>query len=77
MLRVSDCIRDGIGIVIPETTERSTSEIRSTPRLSLRGRTVVSVRFDGKRFVVRADEKLTAFGELEAAIHEFAMDLLS
>jgi hypothetical protein len=26
-------------------------------------------RGDGKRFVVRADEKLTAFLELEAAIH--------
>jgi hypothetical protein len=26
-------------------------------------------RGDGKRFVVRADEKLTAFMELEAAIH--------
>jgi hypothetical protein len=26
-------------------------------------------RGDGKRFVVRADEKLTAFLELESAIH--------
>ena len=26
-------------------------------------------RGDGKRFVVRADEKLTAFAELESAIH--------
>ena len=26
-------------------------------------------RGDGKRFVVRADEKLTAFMELESAIH--------
>ena len=26
-------------------------------------------RGDGKRFVARADEKLTAFAELEAAIH--------
>jgi hypothetical protein len=30
----------------------------------------------GKRFVVRADEKLTAFVELERAIHQFAMDLI-
>ena len=29
-------------------------------------------RDDGKRFVVRADEKLTAFTELEAATSEFA-----
>jgi len=28
-------------------------------------------RDDGKRFVVRADEKLTAFVELEAAIHAY------
>ena len=36
------------------------------------GRTIWIVdahRDDGKRFVVRADEKLTAFLELESAIH--------
>ena len=32
---------------------------------------------DGKRSVVRADEKLTAFVELERAIYEFAVDLIS
>ena len=31
----------------------------------------------GKRFIVRADEILTAFVELERAIHEFAVDLVS
>jgi hypothetical protein len=31
----------------------------------------------GKRFIVRADEKLTAFVELQRAIHEFAVDLIS
>ena len=43
------------------------------------GRTVwiVGAHRDGKRFVVRADEKLTAFVELEMAIHEFAVDLIS
>jgi hypothetical protein len=37
------------------------------------GRTIWIVdahRADGKRFVVRADEKLTAFLELESALHE-------
>jgi len=34
-------------------------------------------RDDGKRFVVRADEKLTAFVELERAIHKFAVDLIA
>jgi hypothetical protein len=30
-----------------------------------------------KRFIVRADEKLTAFLELQRAIHEFAVSLIS
>jgi hypothetical protein len=33
-------------------------------------------RDEGKRLVVRADEKLTAFVELERAIHEFAVSLM-
>ena len=34
-------------------------------------------RDDEKRFVVHADEKLTAFLELETAIHEFTVDAMS
>ena len=34
-------------------------------------------RGDGKRFSVRADEKLAAFVELERAIHGFAVDAMS
>ena len=34
-------------------------------------------RGDGRRFIVRADELLTAFVELERAIHEFAVSLIS
>jgi hypothetical protein len=34
-------------------------------------------RGDGKRFVVRAAERLTAFVELQRAIHEFAVSLIS
>jgi hypothetical protein len=34
-------------------------------------------RGDAMRFVVRADEILTAFVELERAIHEFAVSLMS
>ena len=48
--------------------------------LDLEGRTIWIVdahRDDGKRFVVRADELLTAFLELETAIHEFAVDVMS
>ena len=47
--------------------------------LDLEGRTIwiVDTNGYGKRFVVRADEILTAFLELERAIHEFAVNLLS
>lgn len=31
----------------------------------------------GKRFIVRSDDILTAFVELERTIHEFAVDLIS
>jgi hypothetical protein len=43
------------------------------------GRTlwVVDAHRDGMRFVVRADEKLTAFVEPERAIYELALDLIS
>ena len=37
---------------------------------------IVDAQRDGKRFAVRADEKLTAFLELQRAIHEFAVSLV-
>jgi hypothetical protein len=43
------------------------------------GRTIWIVdahRDDGRRFIVRADEMLMAFVELERAIHEFAVSLI-
>jgi hypothetical protein len=36
----------------------------------------VNVHDYGKRFIVRADEMLTAFMELEGAIHQFAVNLI-
>jgi hypothetical protein len=47
--------------------------------LDLEGRTIwiVDAHGYGKRFIVRADEMRTAFVELERAIHEFAVDLIS
>jgi hypothetical protein len=47
--------------------------------LDLEGRTIwiVDAHGCGKRFVVRADEKLTAFVEPARAIYEFAVDLIS
>jgi hypothetical protein len=43
------------------------------------GRTIwiVDAHGYGKRFIVRADEILTAFLETERAIHQFAVSLLS
>jgi hypothetical protein len=46
--------------------------------LDSRGRTIwiVDAHGYGKRFIVRADEILTAFLELERAIHKFAVSLM-
>ena len=52
----------------------------ASQRLTLTGRTIWIAdahRDDGKRFVVHADEKLTAFAELEAAIRSSAFALTS
>jgi hypothetical protein len=38
---------------------------------------IVDAHGYGKRFIVRAEEILTAFVELERAIHEFAVSLKS
>jgi hypothetical protein len=47
--------------------------------LDLEGRMIwiVDAHGYGKRFIVRADELLTAFVELQRAIHELAVSLLS
>ena len=47
--------------------------------LDRKGRTIwiVDAHGYGKRFIVRADEILTAFLEAERAIHQFAVSLLS
>jgi len=43
------------------------------------GRTIwiVDAHGYGKRFIIRADEILTAFLELERAIHEFVVSLIA
>jgi SH3-like domain-containing protein len=47
--------------------------------LDIEGRTIwiADAHRDGKRFVVRADEKLIAFLELQKAIHKFAVSLIA
>jgi hypothetical protein len=46
--------------------------------LDRKGRTIsiVDAHGYGKRFIVRADEMLTAFLELQRTIHEFAVSLI-
>jgi hypothetical protein len=46
--------------------------------LDLEGRMIwiVDPRRNGNRFIVRADEMLTAFLELQRAIHKFAVSLI-
>jgi len=50
----------------------------SVSALDVEGRTIwiVDAHGYGKRFVVRADEMLTAFVELERSIHKFAVCLM-
>jgi hypothetical protein len=38
---------------------------------------IVDAQGYGSRFIVHANDKLTAFMELQSAIHEFAVDLIS
>ena len=47
--------------------------------IDVEGRTIwiVDAHGYGKRFIVRAEELLTAFVELERAIHAFAVSLIS
>jgi hypothetical protein len=47
--------------------------------LDRKGRTiwVVDAHGYGNRFIVRSDEMLTTFFELQTAIHEFAVSLVS
>jgi hypothetical protein len=51
----------------------SSTELGLSPAVNSNGRTifVADAHRDGKHFVVRADEKLTAFVELERAIYDF------
>jgi len=53
-------------------TQQSRLELGCLATVDRDGRTIFIVdahHGDGKRFVVRADEKLTAFRQLESAIH--------
>ena len=65
--------------VIADNLKRAGCSLGWVSALDSEGRTIwiVDAHFDGRRFVVRADEKLTAFVELQRAIHKFAVSLIS
>jgi hypothetical protein len=54
-------------------------ELGYVSALDRQGRTIwiVDAHGYGKRFIVRADDVLTAFLELERTIHEFAVSLIA
>jgi len=64
---------------IAGTLDKAGFSVGWVSALDLEGRTIwiVDAHRDGKRFIVRADEILTAFVELQRAIHEFAVEAMS
>jgi hypothetical protein len=65
--------------IIADKLHRAGFSVGCVSALDKCGRTVwiVDANGYGKRFVVRAEEPLTAFVELERAIQQFAVDLIS
>jgi hypothetical protein len=65
--------------IIADNLKKSGWSLGWVSALDLEGRTVwiVDAHGYGKRFIVHADEILTAFLEVERAIHQFAVDLVS
>ena len=65
--------------VVADNLSKARFSLGWVSALDLEGRTIwiVDAHGYGKRFIVRSDEMLTAFVELERAIHEFAVSLLS
>jgi hypothetical protein len=67
----SDIVRVKHWKIIADNLSKAGWSWGGVPTVDSRGRTIFVAdahRDDGKRFVVRADEKLTAFVELESAI---------
>ena len=71
------CVKDRE--IIADNLHKAGWNLGWVSALDLEGRTIwiVDAHGYGKRFVVRADEMLTAFLELERAIHKFAVDLIA
>jgi hypothetical protein len=64
--------------IIADNLSKAGWSVGCVSALDCEGRTIwiVDAHGYGKRFVVRADEILTAFVELERAIHGFAVSLI-
>jgi len=65
--------------IIADNLHKSGWSLGWVSALDVEGRTIgiVDAHGYGKRFIVRAEEILTAFLELERAIHQFAVNLVS
>jgi hypothetical protein len=65
--------------IIADNLKKAGYSLGWVSALDSQGRTmwIVDAHRDGKRFIVRADDKLTAFVELQRAIHGFAVRLVS
>ena len=65
--------------IIADRLSRAGWSLGWVSALDVQGRTIwiVDAHGYGKHFIVRAAEKLTAFMELERAVYEFAVDLIS
>jgi hypothetical protein len=65
--------------IIADDLSKSGFSLGCVSAIDLEGRTIwtVDAHRDGKRFIVGAEEILTAFLEAERAIHQFAVSLLS
>jgi|SRR5215469_6774322 len=63
--------------VVADNLKKAGWSVGWVSALDVEGRTIwiVDAHGYGKRFIVRADEILTAFVELQSAIHEFAVSL--
>ena len=57
-------------------TSTATATATQTAAPTANSAATLLYRMDGKRFIGRAEEKLTAFVELQRAIHAFALGLI-
>jgi len=64
---------------IPDNLKKAGWSVGWVSAVDSRGRTIwiVDVHAYGRRFIVRADEMLTEFVELQRAIREFAVGLIA